>query len=196
MPMGIVSDSDFLKERENLSSFNPAKKKEQRQSPPTIIESPNENPKGRGQGNVEVPDSIRKLIGDDSVINGRQSALELAKNLGISASAVSAYSTGATSTATYDQKPNQKVINGAKTRVQIRARRKLMLALNKLTDDKLDEAKARDLAGIAKDMSVVMKNMEDSNTSNETTNNNGPTFVIFTPQIRREEQFDVVDVRE
>jgi hypothetical protein len=70
-----------------------------------------------------------------------------------------------------------------------------MLALSKLTEDKLDIAKARDLAGIAKDMSSVMKNMETDN-SNNPTEKAGPTFIFYTPKVKAEENFDVVQAKE
>src|SRR5262245_36957468 len=178
MPMGIVSDSDFAKE----IARNQTTVKQ-----PEIINLPT---KGRGS-NPEVPDSLRKIIGETSITDGRQEAIDLAASFGISPSSVSAYSQGATSTATYADRPNQSHIDESKLKIARRARNKLMLAIGGITKDKLDVTKARDLAGIAKDMSAVIRNMEPEKP--QTTNNNsGPTFVVYAPQFRKEEHFETV----
>jgi predicted transcriptional regulator len=151
--------------------------------------------KGRGVGNVEVPDALRKVIGEESAINGRSSALDIAKVFGISPSSVSAYDEGATSTATIDVTPNRSHINQAKERVVRRARSKLMVALSNLTPQKIAEAKARDIAGIAKDMAVVIKTMEPESDKSK-DNDNRPQFVIFAPQQINENKYETIYVKE
>lgn len=186
MPMGIVSDEEFNSE---LGKTNPGN------SNPTITGVIQDVNRGRGKGNIEVPNVLRNIIGDESTTNGRQSAIELAKSFGISPSSVSAYNAGATSTATYETKPNESIILNAKERVAKRARGKLMRALNKITDDKLDSANARDLAGIAKDMSAIVRSMEPE-VAKASTNNSGPTYVFYAPHMRKEEEYDVIHVKE
>lgn len=152
--------------------------------------------RGRGKNNVEVPDNLRKLIADDHLTNGRQSAIELASDFGISPSSVSAYANGATSTATYN-KPDKTLINylnARKSRLSNRALSKLNLALAGLTQDKLKDVKARDLAGIAKDMSVIAKNMEPENAKNGGAN--APQFVVYAPTIRDERSYETVIVND
>jgi hypothetical protein len=182
MPMGIVSDSDFNKELEK------------NQTPSTaVIKDIN---KGRGNGNVEVPNALRKVIGETSEIDGRQAAIDLASSFGISPSSVSAYSNGATSTASYADQPNKSHLEEAKERISKKARNKLLLAMNHITKEKLVDAPARILAGIAKDMSAVVKNMEPDTPKSTVENNNGPQFVIYAPQYRKEEHFEVVQAKE
>jgi predicted transcriptional regulator len=193
MAMGIVSDSDFESE---LRKHNPEppirEEKKDNTHPPFIVELPTN---GRKEGDVNVPNSLRQLIGQTAIESGRSEALELAKRLGISPSSVSAYSNGATSTASYDDTPNKPVINSARERIAKKARAKLVLALSHLTEEKLQGAKARDLSGIAKDMSFISKNMED-NIDPNTNKNNGPMFVIYSPQMKREDTFEVVQAKE
>jgi hypothetical protein len=192
MAMGIVSDIDFLSELSNSSV--PVITTEQKELEPRaqIIDSP---PKGRGENNVEVPNTLRKLIGSEATTNGRESALELASNLGISPSSVSAYSQGATSTASYEDRPNLSLINQAKERISKRARGKLMLALHHITKEKLVDAKVKDLAGIARDMSAVIKNIEPEDNSPKNPMG-GPTFIFYSPQFRKEEHFEVIQAKE
>jgi hypothetical protein len=188
MAMGIVSDKDFVVEKEKLTPSN--------ETPvPTTAQIQDIN-RGRGAGNVEVPNPLRNVIGDELQTNGRESAVELARHFGISPSSVSAYGIGATSTASYADRPNGAVVKQARERIAKRARGKLIKALNKITDDKLEAANAKDLAGIAKDMSAVVRSMEPDDSKVPGQTNNGPTFVFYAPQVRSEDHFDVVHVKE
>jgi hypothetical protein len=85
MAMGIVSDSEFDKE---LAKANPTPREVSKQIPVTgeVVDMP---AKGRGIGNVEVPDSLRKVIGETAVSEGRDTAVELARQFGISPSSAS-----------------------------------------------------------------------------------------------------------
>lgn len=181
MGMGIVSDSDFENEL-----------KRNQTNPRPEIKDIN---RGRGNGNVEVPDSLRKVIGETAITDGRTEATELAKQFGISPSSVSAYSNGSTSTSSYADQPNKSHIDETKERISRKARSKLMLAIGNITKDKLSVANVKDLAGVAKDMSAIIKNMEPDKPQG-TVNNNGPQFVIYAPQYKKEEHFEVVHAKE
>lgn len=200
MAMGIVSEKEFDSELNSLNTNKDKSQREESNSTPTNITNSVEIKdmnKGRGVGNVEVPNALRNLIGQATITGGRQEAVELAKHFGISPSSTSAYAKGANSTSSYEDRPNAGIISNAKQRVSRKARAKLILALNKLSESKLDDAKARDLAGIAKDMSVVMRNMDDNTNSNpDSSAKAGPTFVFYSPQIRKEETFDAVFAKE
>ena len=119
----------------------------------------------------------------------------MAESFGISASSVSAYDVGATSTASYDIRPNEGTISRSKQRVVKRARGKLIAALNGITKDKLDGTNAKDLAGIAKDMAAVIKVMEPEPVR-QVNNDNGPKFVFYAPTIRKETNYEVVQAKE
>lgn len=186
--MGIVSDDDFDSELQNSSIKLPSPN----QPRPEI----NTVERGRGNGNVAVPDSLRKIIGETNELDGRKEAVELGKTFGISPSSVSAYAKGATSTSSYD-KPKEEIvshIDRAKERISSKARSKLFGALKHMTDDKLQTATVKDLSGVAKDMSVVIKNMEPDSVSQN--NQSNKTFVIYAPQFKKEEAFDTIVVKE
>lgn len=183
MALGIVSDDEFESEISSLTTpFTTPKA--------TVVNME----KGRGKDNVEVPDSLRKIIGEESAINGRESALDMANKFGVSPSSVSAYSAGAHSTSTIDEQPNLPHINNAKQRVAKKARNRLVMALNSLTQEKIENSRAKDIAGIAKDMSAVIKTMEPEVA--RFGGGSGPTFVFYSPQVRSEKVFDVVHVKE
>lgn len=185
MPMGIVSDKEFHSEIKD-SIIKPI-------SPKQVIIT--DVTKGRGEGNVEVPDSLRKVIGATANDDGRQSALDLAGRFGISPSSVSAYSNGAHSTASYDDTPNKEVVNKGKVRLAGMAARRLKMALRHITDEKLAGAKVRDIASIAKDMAIVNKQMEPE-TNNEGTNKSGVTFQIFAPTFHKEEHYETIVAKD
>ena len=192
MAIGVVTDEDFQKELDSLSG------KVVPSTPPiegevVIVEKPS---KGRASGDVNVPDSLRQIIGEDAVINGRQSALGLAGMFGISASSVSAYANGATSTKSYDS-PSSSItshISKSRERAIKRASRVLGSSLKAITQDKLDYTDAKDLSAIAKDMSVIIKNLEPE----KVLETNQPTsqFVIYAPQFRSENSFETINVIE
>jgi hypothetical protein len=184
MAMGIVSDTDFDLEQENLAK--PVSK-----SVP-IIQPIN---RGRGVGNVEVPDSLRRVIGETAVSDGRREALQLARGFGISDSSASAYGAGATSTASYQDTPNKPTIQSAKDRIAKSARARLRDALRALTPAKIDEAKAVEISTIAKNMAAVVKQMEPEKGNGEGGTQNNQ-FILYAPQFRKEEHFDVVYAKE
>lgn len=185
MPMGIVSDSDFDKE---LGNVQPRKKEAE------IVDIPS---KGRNDGDINVPDSLRRIIGETAVTEGRREALKMGEFFGVSPSSVSAYSTGAVSTSTYDEKPNADVIVKSRDKIRKIASKITIKAMRSITDDKLEGTNAKDLSAIAKDMSAVVRNMEEKyNNSGPSNETKGPTFVFYSPQFREEKHFDIIPAKE
>ncbi len=191
--MGIVSPDDFDKELKNSTPKPVATVPSSTPIDAEIVDMP---VPGRKEGDVNVPDSLRQIIGATSFENGRSDAIELGKQFGISPSAVSAYAHGSTSTASYDKTPNTSIIAKSRIRVQKRAMNRLMGALEHLTPEKLGEAKARDLAGIAKDMSAVVKSLEPENPDNGKDKAPVPQFVVYAPQFKDERSYEVIYAKE
>jgi hypothetical protein len=179
MALGIVSDDIFEKEIEKII--------------PGLVQQ--KKPLGRREGDTEVPDSIRKIIGDEGNESGRKGALELSSFFGLSVQSADAYKNGATSTASYnDSNPLKNHIANTRKRIAKKAARGINRALDALSDDKLSQASAPELASVARALSGVVKDMEPPTESGE----KGPQvqFVIHAPQIMREERFHVIDVTE
>lgn len=198
MPMMIVDDAAFNKELEKLSSVvvsNDSEPGEIVTSLDLIHKLPGkvfDIKRGRPAGSVEIPESIRALAAEEA-INGTPNN-EVAKAFGISASSVSAYKNDATSTASYDNPdPQLKAANDEVRDANSElARKKLSLALEHLTNDKIQEAKAKDIAGIAKDMSAIVKNLEPTGPISITNNQ----VLVYRPRQREEDEFDVISVNE
>jgi len=195
MPIGIVSDADLQKE---LSSY--VKK-------PLVVTGPIVGPdtpviqeipkRGRKDGDVAVPESLQKIIGEEALLNGRASAVNLAAEFGLSPSSASAYAVGATSTSSYNQ-PKSSIlshINKSRERATKRAAKTLNAALSAITQEKLDYLDADKVSGIAKDMSVIIKNLEPK-VDPSSQPNQAPQFVIFAPQFKDERSYDTITVQE
>lgn len=208
MPMGIVSDSDFLSEMNSFTKnsiihnpntipLNPSDTIESNSIPPTIVDIPKE--RGRKPGDNNVPEGLRSLIGVTSVMEGREAALELGRDFGISPSSVSAYSNGSTSTKSYNnpEKGLKDKITSAKRAISIKARKRLNQALENITEEKLEAAKLKDVAAVARDMAVIMKHMDpDDDAPGGNIINNGPTFMIYAPPVKSESDYPVIHSRE
>lgn len=185
MAIGIVSDADFASE---LSKVNHVQS-------PEVIQLPT---KGRKDGDNNVPDSLRKIIGDTAINEGRKEALELASRLSISPSSVSAYTQGATSTASYN-KPTKSLsdfLNKRKLKIARNAAGKLSLALDNITPDKLESADAKDLAVIARNLGGVVKDMSPSVNEIDGDQSNGKPFVVFAPMFVQENKFESIHIEE
>lgn len=189
MPIGILSDAQFEEELKR------GVKRKESHTRTQIVDIPK---KGRKEGDVDVPESLRKIIGETAVIDGRQEALALAKDFGISASSVSAYANGSTSTTSYNE-PKASIIshiNKSRQRAIKRASTTLNQALASITQEKLDYADASDLSGIAKDMSVIIKNLEPDTSKQSSPDSITPQFVIYAPQFKNENTFESIIVKE
>jgi hypothetical protein len=182
---GIVSNESFTSQLKELVT-----NKETKREPRATVVDIN---RGRNSSK-EVPIELKKLISQES-IEGTPAKL-LSETFGVSPSSISAYKNGATSTSTYNE-PNEElkkhndvvrdtIINGARS--------KLLLALESITPEKLVDTKVRDAAGIAKDMSAVIKNMEPQIDRGGSQLNQ--QFIFHAPLARKETDFEIIDARD
>jgi predicted transcriptional regulator len=150
---------------------------------------------GRGSGTLNLDDERRKEIATLALTSGLSND-EVASLTGVSHDSVSAYKHGATSESTYNEKDEvlNTHVNGIKTRATEAAQNKLMMAIEAITGEKIEAAKVRDIAGIAKDMSAVIKNMAPDNPNGGINNN--VKVLIYQPRVREESDFEVITVNE
>jgi len=196
MAMGIVDDKDFDAELNRLNQPTGIKLPDK----PHVIVDTSRGP-GRKEGDVNVPNSVRKLIGDVANTDSRRSALSLANDLGISPSSVSAYTKGATSTSTINtpKEENKKHIKSMRQRLASRAKKKLRIALDSITEQDLEHAKLVDKAATARHMASIVKMMEDDDDDSKNNGgmvNNGPTIVLYNPGLKTEADYGVVHAKE
>jgi hypothetical protein len=186
MPMGIITDEELQDElkRNGNSGFT--------------TEDNIKKEHGRNKGDINVPDGIRKLIGEDAITQGRESAIRLGESLGISASSVSAYTNGSTSTTSYNQRNPElnKANNDVKEKIRKSARVKLIAALKHITPEKLENAKLQVISGVARDMSAIIKNMEPKESGGDVDKSTKVQVVLYSPQRKTEKEFETFEVRE
>lgn len=186
MAIGVVSDEEFDDEIESLS-LNPI-------DDARFI--PSKKP-GRQNGDVGVPAPLRKVIGDEATNKGHKAGKELAEQFGISNSSVTAYEDGKVSLAvdenynTPAQTDLQTHINRTRSRIADSARKKLELAIDSITAEKLASANPRIASGVARDLSSVVKENEPLG-----GDDTGNRVVFIVPQMRDEKSFAVIDVKE
>lgn len=168
MPIGVVSDEELEVERSSLEVRDMTR--------------------GRGSQR-QVPSSMRALVASEALTNGNAEAAKL----GVSPSSVSAYKAGARSTASIDTKDTELESKNAavKSKAAKKAHKTLLSAIGAITKDKLSEAKARDLSGIAKDMAAVVRTLEPEKQEDEAVK-----FVVFAPPMKKEEDFKVIEVKD
>ncbi|SRR6266498_3644681 len=148
---------------------------------------------GRAPGDNAVPQELRKIISEEA--NQGTPAAELTKVFDVSPSSISAYKHGATSTASYN-KPDDDLIhhrNDVRLKISTKATNKILLAMKHITEEKLANAKVRDLASVAKDMSVVARNMDGDQITQNQQNNQ---FIFYAPKSRDESEFDIIPVNK
>lgn len=176
MPLGIVSDEDFVAELNK-----------------TPIKAPEFKQKGRN-GAPEVPEVLRNVVAEEG-IKGTNNE-ELAKLFGISQSSASAYKHGATSTTTYNQPDEslQKHTKSIKDVLRKKAGKKAALALDSISQEDIEAATVVEKAMVARHMSTIFKDMSIDSTTNQ---NAAPVQVaIFVPAMKQESDYDVIDVRQ
>lgn len=180
MPMLIVNDVDLEGELNRLSDGK------------SHVGQVKDRELGRKEGTKEVPEELRKIIGENALIEGNKST---AKAFGVSESSVSAYKKGATSTKSYnDPDADLKAfMDESRNKISTKARRKLIDAIDNITDSKLEECSVKVLASVARDMSSVIRNMEPEQKEDRSNN---VQFVLFAPQMKNESDFALKQVNE
>jgi predicted transcriptional regulator len=145
-----------------------------------------------GSGVKEKPSIIRELCAELSFSGTK--AKDISEALDISLSSVSAYKNNATSTATYNKPDIELKKNNDIVKVDIRERAfgRLQKAVEVITDDKLDDAPIKIASGIARDMSHIVRNLEETSSDKS----NGMRVVIYRPRIKEEDDFEVISVNE
>ena len=181
MAIGVLTEKDFESE---LNKLCPQPKVDAR-----VVDIN----RGRPVGRLEVPEEIRKTIAEEA-LTGELTGKELAIKHSISPSSISAYKVGATSTASYHQPDNQlkQSVDEVKSEITASARLKLMDALNEITPERISGAKIRDIAGIAKDMSAVLKNTEPVGIGVQLNTQ----VLVYKPKMRNEDEFEVITVNQ
>lgn len=211
MPLGIISDEEFNKEIENSGQSNHNEKKidfdnstntgldyhdtNQPRTPETmIVEMPGV---GRHPEVGNVPQSLRKLLGEEVAINGLKSAMHLANSVGgLSQPTLSSYGSGNISrnNPSSDGDDLTNYLNNRKSKITKKALNKLTLVMSMIDEEKLLGCDAKELSTIAKDMATVSKQMEP--TVKEAEKKEPVQFIMYAPQIKNEQHYETIAAKD
>ena len=159
------------------------------------------NPMGAGRMKdvSNVPQSLRKIIAEESVTNGNKSAKSLINGLGVTLSdaTISTYKSGNVSPSngvSIKDTDLLEYINQRKGKLGKKALNKLNLALLHLDEAKMSGLDAKELSGVAKDMAIIVDKMQPTKRDEEKV---APVqFVIMAPQINNESHYQVVKAKD
>lgn len=201
MPLGIVSDSDFESEINNSSTERVVENTiPMEPCAPELTGDVLEMPTpGRHNDVTNIPQSLRKILGEEVAVNGLSSAMKLAESLGghgISQPTLSTYGRGEIS-------PNKKSsqqedllnhISSRKTKISKKALNKINLAMSLMDEQKLLGCDAKELSAIAKDMASVAKSMEPK--EREDGKAEPVQFHFYAPQLKQENHYETVTAKD
>ena len=187
MPLGVLSEEDFDKELNSSKSSSVS-------NPVRDDSNANiEQPANSGRGSVSnIPQSIRAFVAGES-LNGAR-AQDISRDFKVSESSISAYKKGATSTATY-REPNKDLapkVDAIRGKIVNTAQKRLRAALRALTPEKLMEADARGLSGIAKDMATIIDKVQPK----VVDDTQRVHLHLIVPPQKHIETYEVIDVKE
>lgn len=143
------------------------------------------NFRGRKVGDKALPEIMKPIIGASDRLSG---PAKTAKEFGVSLHASNYLGDGKTRYSAATKSPElESKISKIVGEAQEKAAERLLASLGLLTEDKLENAKAKDLAVIASNMSKIIENTKPA----ESTNN---MILIYAPRQRDEDRFDVIEV--
>lgn len=210
MALGIVSNEDFESEVNNSSvdygnnsidygNTNIPNKSESdsdsdKSSPVVTSDVIIQKNPGRHPEVSNIPQSLRKILGETTAVEGLARGKELANALGvISQPTLSTYARGEVSRGVVNEDMTN-YLNGRKTKISKRALNKLNLAISLIDETKLIGCEAKELSSVAKDMAIVAKQMEPSEKKEE--QKDPVQFHFYAPQIRNENHYEVVNAKD
>ncbi len=175
MALGIVPDDVFEKEVEQYLNGH-------------VIEKVN---RGRPENALNVPETLKRVLGDTAIEAGLPAATELAKTFGVSRTQVNEYSNGQTGRFNPDHFLTQH-INKTKQRIAKKAAGVTKRALMQITDEKLEQSSAPELASVARAAAAIVKDMTPE--SSASPNSQTVQFVIHRPARSEEKNYPVIDI--
>ena len=184
MPLGILTDKEFEDELNSLNGNKPIKETEVAR----IEKMPTS---GRNEGDTNKPETLRQVIAECKINGADDKAIMEAFKT--STSSIHAYSNGKNSTASdHANDKLAKFVKNARNSITRKASRRLISALDQITDDKISELKANEISVLAKNMSSIINDMQEKNTNIDNSMN--AQFVIFAPPQKPIDRYDVIEV--
>lgn len=148
------------------------------------------SPVGQRSGCSNTPQEVRDLAGALALVPGVKQQT-IAAELGMSQAAVSQYKTGHIG-GRPDHPQSKEMPEGKQAnldKIKDKALGRLMSSLGLLTDEKLEDCSPKDLSKIAVDMSRIHQSLSPQQATGDKVN-----LIVYSPQLRDESKFQVVEV--
>lgn len=123
-----------------------------------------------------------------ALVDGGGNGVEIAAAFGVSRMAVSNAARGRSGPNPPNEERRRK-LEERQLDIKDTALIKLMSSLNLLTEEKMEDLTAKDLSQVASNMSKVVHSIQAGEAAGSPVN-----IVIYSPEIRKEESFKVIDV--
>jgi len=213
MPLGILSDEEFAKEleiykdevRKPIVEINNELEVEEdkltNQDKASVInnsiarvgvEYKDIPVQGRNPGDVNKPDTLRNVIAQCKIEGATNR--ELKEVFNVSDSAIHAYENAKTSTSSNKvDKRLAKFVRAVRCSVTRKASRKMIAAIDAISDEKILELKGTELSVLAKNMSSIIADQEEKS-AKLVDNSNKIQFNIFVPPQKSVSDYEVIDV--
>jgi acylphosphatase len=139
-----------------------------------------------------MPIEVTSMIGALGIVEGRR---ETARNFGMKHSQVENYSDGKVE---IGGEVRQEALDAVKEKVNLlrgKIENKIDKIVDCITEDKIINAKAIELASMAAQLSKIPSNLHPEEKNNNTVNNNG-MFIFFRPRQREEDEYEQICVNE
>lgn len=175
MPLGIVSEEDYQKEKNSYELDDKVRIDR------TVIE------KGRGEGTKEIPSVVREIVAESKLLG--ESNDEIKKYFKVSDSSISAYQHGNTSTASYHKKDSR--LEKVRNNVSKRAGKGLLAALDAINNKDLNREEAKVVSGIAKDLASVFEKITPEIKKEKEQNVH---LHLHVPKMKEVSDYEVIDV--
>lgn len=151
-----------------------------------------EKKRGKEEGTRDLNQLEKELIAHDATVSGI-SQTAVARLHGVSQPQVSSLSRGYSTTGIDGRKVNEgvlEVVESAREKIANTATQKLLESLEFFVPATLDQ---KELPGAALKLASVVEKVQSGFTQ---ADKNGPRFIVFSPRMKAEEQFEIIEVHE
>jgi hypothetical protein len=198
MPLGIITEEELLAElNKGTDVSNQQNNAVSNQHDPSRPNNTSIMPlitPGRPEGKGNIPDVVKKVIAEEFLNGASHKEITAAFNVSQPVTTASAKGLSNSSPGAEINPELKNHVVKIRNRIVRKASNKLTLALDQITQDKLNDLSPRDSSAIAKDMSQIIRNLEPEKEGGG--KGNSAQFIYFAPQQKSLNDYDVVTVKD
>lgn len=187
--MKIITEDECKRRLENPKNILPKLKvKPFERNEKTEVQIKKLHNGGRRKGSTQIPSMLREIVGTAAQFD---KAKNVAETFGISTQEAYHLKEGMRSSNKPDPELRDKIDRNIGV-IKDRALEKLMDAMGAITTDEIQNAKLLEKSAVAKDMASIMEKVSDKSEAED--HSNQIHFHIYGPNLKSEEDFEVIDI--